>query len=77
MSVPTTMHHYDPDQTLSKTHQLTNYKTIVNYKYKLTLLSPGRRGFLTSPMQSVQVISKSTIIRKNPRSKQNPHANLL
>ncbi len=34
---------------------------IVNYKYKLTLLTHGRRGFLTSPMQSVQVISKSTI----------------
>ncbi len=34
---------------------------IVNYKYKLTLSTHGRRGFLTSPMQSVQVISKSTI----------------
>ncbi len=33
----------------------------MNYKYKLTLSSHGRRGFLTSPMQSVQVISKSTI----------------
>ena len=50
---------------------------IVNYKYKLTLSSHGRRGFLTSPMQSVQVISKSTIILKNPQSKQNPHPNLL
>ena len=36
--------------------------SIVNYKYKLTLSSHGRRGFLTSPMQSVQVISKSTIL---------------
>ncbi len=36
---------------------------IVNYKYKLTLSSHGRRGFLTSPMQSVQVLSKSTITR--------------
>ncbi len=38
---------------------VTSY--IVNYKYKLTLSPHGRRGFLTSPMQSVQVISKSTI----------------
>ncbi len=34
---------------------------IVNYKDKLTLSTHGRRGFLTSPMQSVQVLSKSTI----------------
>ncbi len=26
-SVPTAIHHYDPDITLSKTHQLANYKT--------------------------------------------------
>jgi len=35
---------------------------IVNYKNKYTLSLPGRRGFLTLPICSVQVILKSTII---------------
>ena len=34
---------------------------MVNYKNKLTPSSPGRRGFLTSLVQSVQVILKSAI----------------
>ncbi len=29
---------------------------IVNYKYKLTLSSHGRRGFLTSPKECVELL---------------------
>ena len=37
-------------------------KLIVNPKNKEALSAPGKRGFLTSPMQSVQLILNFTII---------------
>ena len=39
----------------------TDYGTIVKPKNKETLSSPGRRGFLTSPVHSVQLILNFTI----------------